>query len=351
VAPFVTDPTVVAWVELSGENPALARAELAGAVSALDGRIPGPRAGTAPGPAYEAVELADAQTLARLAARLALARRVLRAFSERSPTELGHRFRLEGSSRRSAAFRPLSGSRSPLVSPTALQLAADYGSGGGSIRLDQPERRFWVASASDGGVEAFEEVGAVDRGGFAARRMPRLPYQRPVSLPPRLGRVAANLAAVRAGDPVVDPFVGTGALLLEAALIGARISGVDRSPEMVRGALRNLALFEIEPDRLAVGDAGGAFAPSDPLGWAAVLTDPPYGRASGSAGEDPGALVARVLPLWAEKVRPGGRVVLIVPGGPDPLPDPWIRTTCVPDRVHRSLTREFRVYRRASEID
>ncbi|HUI38863.1 MAG TPA: DNA modification methylase, partial [Thermoplasmata archaeon] len=78
----------------------------------------------------------------------------------------------------------------------------------------------------------------------------------------------------------------------------------------------------------------------------AVVTDPPYGRASGTHGERPELLVSRVLPRWAEKVRAGGRVVVVLPGGPDPLGPPWRRVYSIPDRVHRSLTREFRVFER-----
>ena len=350
MASGVTSEPVVGWVELSGENPALARAELAGALGALDGKLRRGAGSGAPGAEYAEVELPEASALRRLAERLALARRVLRAFPETSESALAVRLRAEGASGRSAAFRPLSGARSSLISPIALRLAADYGAGGGSIDLDRPERRFWVGAIPGQPVRAFEEIGTVNRAGFDARRMPRLPYQRPVSLAPRLGRVAANLAGVRPGDAVVDPFVGTGALLLEAALLGARVSGVDRSPEMVRGALRNLRQFSIEPERITVGDAGETFGPDPGEGWAAVLTDPPYGRASGTAGEPPEQLISRVLPSWAEKVRPGGSVVIVVPGGPDPLSAPWVRKVSVPDRVHRSLTREFRVYRRAGEI-
>jgi tRNA (guanine10-N2)-dimethyltransferase len=350
VATDVTPSTTVGWVELSGENPALAEAELAGAIEALQGRWPREFEAVAPGAGLRAVEVPDADSLSRLAGRLALARRVLRAFPESTEPTLSARLRREGLTGRSASFRPLAGRRGTLASPTALRLAAAYGAGGGSIDLERPDRRFWVEVAPDGSIRAFEELGAVDRAGFDARRMPRLPYQRPVSLAPRLGRVAANLASVRTGDPVIDPFMGTGALLLEAALLGARVSGVDRSPEMVRGALRNLARFGVDPERITVADAGETFRPGAPDGWSAVLTDPPYGRASGTAGEPPEVLIGRVLPRWADHVRPGGKVVVVLPGGPDPLPAPWVRTLCVPDRVHRSLTREFRVYRRKDEV-
>src|SRR5271169_5526228 len=82
VAPGVTSAPVVGWVELSGENPALARAELAGALGALDGKLRGRAGAGAPGAGYTEVELPEAPALRRLAERLALARRVLRAFPE-----------------------------------------------------------------------------------------------------------------------------------------------------------------------------------------------------------------------------------------------------------------------------
>ena len=343
----MTTPSCTAWVELSGENPRLAEAELDGALRALGGRR-GPSSGGPLLAGYAAVELETDELLAALPGRLALARRVLRPYPERTLTGLEARLRAEGAHGASAAFRPVAAVRGPIVSRSALRLADAYRTGGGAIRLDSPDRRFWVDERPDRALEVFEEIGAVDRRALERRRMPRLPYQRPVSLPPRLGRVAANLAAIRPGDAVVDPFVGTGALLLEAALLGARVSGVDRSVAMVRGALQNLASFSVHPERLDVADAAEAFGPPGGGGWAAVLTDPPYGRASGSGGESPEALVARVLPRWAERVRSGGRVVVVVPGGPDPLPEPWVRTVSVADRVHRSLTREFRVYERGS---
>ncbi|HTT35992.1 MAG TPA: hypothetical protein VMH78_09045, partial [Thermoplasmata archaeon] len=80
----------------------------------------------------------------------------------------------------------------------------------------------------------------------------------------------------------------------------------------------------------------------------ALVTDAPYGRSSSSGGEPPGALLARALSRWTSRVRPEGRIVVVVPGGDDPLPPPWRRSLSIPDRVHRSLTREFRLFRRAA---
>jgi putative methyltransferase (TIGR01177 family) len=338
------------WVELSGENLPLARAELEGAVAALGGAGPDPDA-TGPAANVALVSLPDVEAARTLAGRLALARRVLDPFEESGAPELRRRFLREGRSAATASIRRVRGSpSSPAGEDPIHTLAAAYLEGGGSIDLDDPRRRFWTISGPGGAERAAVEVGPVDRPRMEERRMPKLPYRRPVSLPPRLARVAVNLARVRPGDRVVDPFVGTGALLLEAAVLGARVSGGDLDPEMVRGTLRNLAAFGYEPERLAVVDAASPFRPPGEGRWDAIVTDPPYGRASGTRGEDPVELLARALPGWAERLRPGGRVSVVVAGGPDPLREPWVRLHSIPDRVHRSLTREFRVYARSDEL-
>jgi tRNA (guanine10-N2)-dimethyltransferase len=338
----MTRPMVAGQVELALDNPTLARAELDGALSALGGRRRDPVASQG-APEWVAVEVPTDGGLRELSGRLAMARRVLRPVSDGGLAIVqaaAHRAGLGGAT---AAFRPVGGRRSPLAAGEERSVAAAYVAAGGRIDLAHPTRRFVVGG---GPTEWWMAEEVVARSETPDRRMPALPFQRPVSLSPKLGRVAANLARLRRGERVVDPFVGTGALLLEAALLGARVSGKDRDPAMVRGALENLARFGVQPDRLEVGDAAEVFRPPDGQDWDAVLTDPPYGRSSGSGGEDPTELVRRILPAWANLVRPGGVIVVVLPGGPDPLLPPWRPVARVPDRVHRSLTREFCVYAR-----
>jgi len=336
-------------VELSEENLPLAEAELAAAAEALGGGTSPP----APGDPADcrAVELPDRASAVALAARLALSRRVLRGWPEQSPDGVLARLAADASPNGSASFRPWGHPGGGAGDPWLADLVRAWRGAGGRIDLEAPERRFYYERGpADAGWFA-EEVAAVDRRSFDARRMPKLPFQRPVSLAPRLARVAANLARIRPGDRVVDPFVGTGALLVEAALLGARVAGVDHDPRMVKGAIRNLAYFGLEAEELVVADAAEAL---DRLGrepFDAVLTDPPYGRASGSRGELPTELVARVLPLYAARSRPGGRLVVVLPGGADPVGPPFVRVLSVGDRVHRSLTREFRVYERPAGAD
>ena len=330
------------WVEISGENSDLARAEVRAAAAALGGGA----GDDADRPDHlVGVELPPEGGAEGLAVRLALARRVLAPRA--AGAEIEPWLRRAGAEGGTASVRRLGRPSSGGEDPHVLAAGRTFSDAGGRIDLGAPRRRFWLTGADPGPLELLEEIATVDRPAANARRMPVLPFQRPVSLPPRLARAAANLAEIRPGDRVVDPFVGTGALLAEAGLLGARLYGLDRDPEMVRGTLRNLGHLGLTADELVVGDAGTAEFGDPGLPFDAVLTDPPYGRASSTGGEDPTAIVDRVLPRWAERVRPGGRVVVIVPGpiaGPGPA---WRLTLAVPLRVHRSLTREFRVYARA----
>jgi len=332
-------------VELSGYNVALAEAELESVLAGTGGRR---HAGTHWPQALRwiEVEVADGTEARALLHRLALAHRVLSLIGPFTGPETEHWFASAGREGRSISLRPIGRSDPPLGRGALDAFARAFVAAGGRVDLEHPDRRLFAAPGEAGWTVA-ETLAETDRWAFGERRMPRMPFQRPVSLPPRLGRVAVNLAGVRPGDRVVDPFVGTGALLLEAAYVGARITGVDRDPAMIRGALANVTAHGFAFEDLAVDDAAAVADRYRGPPFDAIVTDPPYGRASSSAGESPAELVQRVLPRWAIHLRPEGRISVVVPGGYDLLPPPWRCTVCVADRVHRSLTREFRVYERA----
>jgi putative methyltransferase (TIGR01177 family) len=334
---------ITGYVEPSGEDAELARREVAGAVEALDGRAAGPP-GTPVAGLLEVQVPAEA-SLASLASRLALARRTL-VLVDRSGSALEAAGR-EGAGGRSAAFRRLG--RPGAAADAAVRAAGRaYVLGGGTIDLDAPQRRYWLARQDDGTEALLQEVAAVERAQATLRAMPRLPFRRPVSLPPRLARAAANLASIRPGERVLDPFLGTGALLAEAALLGARVYGLDADPAMVRGALRNFAHLGVRAEAFVEGDSRVVEFPGGKRTFDAILTDPPYGRASASVGAEPSRLVPEVLSRWQGSVRPAGRIVVLSPGGPALMAEPWVEDCRVPVRVHRSLTREFRRYRRAA---
>ncbi len=61
-----------------------------------------------------------------------------------------------------------------------------------------------------------------------------------ISTSPKICRTLLNLAGVKEGDTVLDPFCGTGTLLMEAALQGIRVRGIDLDPDAAQGARTNL---------------------------------------------------------------------------------------------------------------
>jgi tRNA (guanine10-N2)-dimethyltransferase len=326
-------------VELSGEAPVLARAELAGAVEALGGGRGSP--GVTP-VALVPVELPDDRSPGELADRLALARRVL---VDRDDGE--ERWVKNGlPSGTTGAFRTLGHpSGVPAESPRLRRAVSAFKRAGGRLDLAHPDRQYWIVLEGEH-ERLLEEVATIDRASYRRRRMPRLPYQRPIALDPRLARAAMNLARIRPGETVLDPFLGTGALLAEAGLLGARTYGIDRSEEMVKGALRNLSFLGVPPQAVAVDDGGAVPSGFPSHSGDAVVTDPPYGRSSSPGGESPDAVRRRVLAKYAERMPIGARAVVIAPFGSPPLDPPWQRTEAIAVRVHRSLTREFSCYRR-----
>ena len=105
-----------------------------------------------------------------------------------------------------------------------------------------------------------------------------------------LARVMCNLAGVRSGDIVLDPFCGGGGILCEASHIGASVIGIDLSWKLLVGARRNLSEIGMKYS-LIQGDA--QHLPIKSVNR--IVTDPPYGRASSTRGNIATKLVGALL--------------------------------------------------------
>jgi len=105
-----------------------------------------------------------------------------------------------------------------------------------------------------------------------------------------LARVMCNLAGVRVGDVVLDPFCGGGGILCEASHIGASVIGIDMSWKLLVGAIRNLSEISVKYS-IIQGDA--QHLPIKSVNR--IVTDPPYGRASSTRGSMAIKLVESLL--------------------------------------------------------
>jgi tRNA (guanine10-N2)-dimethyltransferase len=126
---------------------------------------------------------------------------------------------------------------------------------------------------------------------FDERRGHKRDFFHPGTLEPRLARVLVNLSRAKESKLFLDPFAGSGSLLLEACLIGAKIIGCDIQKRMVQGARINLTQFNLSGD-LICADARQLPFKDDIY---AIATDPPYGRSSTTKGIELNTLIHSFL--------------------------------------------------------
>ncbi|MDS0281833.1 TIGR01177 family methyltransferase [Haloarcula onubensis] len=187
---------------------------------------------------------------------------------------------------------------------------------------------------------------------FGGRQPTDRPFFQPGSMAPLEARALVNIAGARPDRTVVDPMCGTGGLLLEAGLVGARVVGSDAQAKMVRGTRRNLrhvldGAGHPAPDRYPdPGDWGLVRADAARLPLAddaadAVVFDAPYGRQSRIEGD----LAPLVSGALAESRRLAPRCVLVADRDWSALAREadWTVADRFERRVHRSLVRHVHV--------
>ena len=211
----------------------------------------------------------------------------------------------------------------------------------GKVDLRKPEVVFRVHEGKTWHLSKV--LSKVNRTEFETRRPVNRPFKKPVMLHPRLARTLVNLSRVSYGGRLLDPFCGTGGILLEASLVGAEVIGSDIDSEMVAGSRKTLSHFR-RTGRLIVADVGKL--PSLVEQVDAIATDPPYGRASSTKNEPIESLYPRAFEAFGRLLKPGAFLAVSLPAerhatmaGPDlKLEESY------PVRVHGSLTRHFTVF-------
>jgi tRNA (guanine10-N2)-dimethyltransferase len=211
----------------------------------------------------------------------------------------------------------------------------------GSVDLGHPEFELTLVRGSD----EYLAVTAPSRmrQGWARRRPRVRPFFHPSAIFPKLSRALFNLSRCKEGGKFLDPFAGTGSILIEAALAGARVVALDQSEKMVRGALANMKGFG--QDWLGLVRADATLLPISEID--AVATDVPYGRVSSPRGRKTAELLQLTLPALAQATSRGGFIVIM---HPQDIPIERDRELAVVEEhhlhVHKLLTRTITVLRR-----
>jgi tRNA (guanine10-N2)-dimethyltransferase len=218
---------------------------------------------------------------------------------------------------------------------------------GFAVDLDAPDHVLRASFGGDTCLVGWQVAESVRD--YGDRRPTDRPFFQPGAMDPLDARAVVNAAGAAPGRRVLDPMCGTGGLLVEAGLVGARVVGADAQRKMVRGTRENLRTYVGGEGREGGGapafDLLRADATALPLRDDAVdgvVFDAPYGRQSKVVGS---GLIAGAL---AEARRVAPRAVVV---GDRPLRDAaadagWTVGAVHERRVHRSLTRHVHVLER-----
>jgi tRNA (guanine10-N2)-dimethyltransferase len=324
--------------ELSGEHPTLPLAELTACLEIYGHG----HSLTGQGAGYAVCSL-PAFKLARVVSRLALSHRAGRYLGS---CELGELERFVESidlpsGTIAVRAKRFQGNGSPEEANRLVHKVAEGVTRTRKVDLIRPDLRLRVLWSER--LHFYLDECQVDREQFEQRHVRSRPFFSPISLHPRHARALVNLARVKQGETLLDPFCGTGGILLEASLVGAKAIGSDISREMIEGCEANMRHFGAPFHRLEVMDveeAAEEFGAVD-----AVATDPPYGRSSTTNKEPVKVLHQRAMGSIGEALSPAGLAGIV-------LPYPFSANKGLElveehrQRVHRSLDRHYCVLRR-----
>jgi len=171
----------------------------------------------------------------------------------------------------------------------------------------------------------------------------RRAFFHPSAIFPKLSRALVNLTRCLEGQVLLDPFVGTGSILIEASEVGVEALAVDQTAKMCMGSLANMKKFAQSWLGVVRADA---FSP--PLTRVdGIATDAPYGRASSTRGRGAATVVQKALEAFPSVMVPGSRLVMMHPQ--------HVQTETPPELafeeahnlfVHKRLTRAITILRR-----
>ncbi|MBO3753721.1 MAG: hypothetical protein FGF53_02385 [Candidatus Brockarchaeota archaeon] len=176
-----------------------------------------------------------------------------------------------------------------------------------TVDLENPETILDVV-ASDGLLILGRRICNSARKNVMSRSGGRKPFFHPSSLKVELARTMLNLARVREGSVVVDPFSGTGTVLVEAHELQAYPIGLDVDPLMAYSSRRNYRWFQTLVFQVLGDVRHMPFRRAD-----AVVTDPPYGRRASTHGFESISLYEGFIREASRVLRAKGWIAFLAP--------------------------------------
>lgn len=180
---------------------------------------------------------------------------------------------------------------------------------------------------------------------FYPRVAGRRPFTLPSAMQPDLSRCLVNLSRTKIGGRILDPFAGTGGIMIEAILLGYEVYGVELKKWIGLGALRNLKYYTPGLENIIVGDARKLMFRKS---FNSIVTDPPYGRSTSIPGYSLTNLLETFFYESREYLEDDGRMILVTPEEINiediALDAGYSLEELYRVRIHRSLIRKIMVY-------
>ncbi len=197
---------------------------------------------------------------------------------------------------------------------------------------------------TDSTVHVGLKIAKIDRRQYEERKVQFRPFFSPISLHPKIARVMVNLSSIKNNEILLDPFCGTGGILIEAGIIGVKIIGSDIEEKMIVGCKKNLDFYKIKNYKLFCSDIGDIGKDIDKVD--AVVTDFPYGKSTTTKGEEMHLLYERAFKNISYLLKENGKAVIGLSNKDFiSLGEKYFTLVEKHDfRAHRSLTRHFVVY-------
>jgi tRNA (guanine10-N2)-dimethyltransferase len=314
--------------ELSGENPTLPFAELDCIGSVQDRRLQ--------------VAVAECPDPAE-ANRLAMTQGVLEYLGECEPSLPAFRELLSGLSLETS--RPFAGrakkvhggchERNPQSQSEFEKLIGTMIKG--PVSLKQPEVEY-RAILSEDRCYFGRVLFTIQRSAYDIRNPGKRDFFHPGVMMPRMARTLVNIACAGKGEILLDPFCGTGGILIEAELLGLYSVGSDFDPLMIQGSRKN------SQDSVLL-QADATSLPFRDRSIDTIVTDFPYGQSVCIRKTDTlDRLYADALEEIRRLIKPGRRAIVVTHRDISDIAARYMTVLQKHDqRVHKSLTRRILV--------
>ncbi|MDO5860453.1 TIGR01177 family methyltransferase [Methanobrevibacter sp.] len=218
------------------------------------------------------------------------------------------------------------------------------------VNLKKPKSLVRIVAFKDTVYVAIEKI-KLNKKHFEETKPHKRPFFYPGSMSPKLARCMVNLSRVKEGQLLLDPFCGTGGILIEAGIIGCKVVGSDIYWKMKNGTAINLEHYGITDYRTFNLDVRELKMYER---VAAVVTDPPYGISTTTGDIDGEDIFKEFFKAIYDNMKDDAYLCMASPHYVDlkPMADD-VGFEIVEQygiKMHRSLTRIISVIRKKNRL-